>query len=255
MKNISAIVITKNEEANIDDCLKSLSWVDEIILVDSESTDKTVETAKKYTSKIFINKWEGFKKQKEFALSKTSFEWVLSIDADERVSPLLKEEIVNLTANNVDGYYLWRQNYLFDKHIKSCGWNNDYQLRLFRKSKAKLTDRLVHEGFIVEGKTRKLKHRLIHYTFRSVEKTMNKINHYSTLKAEELLRKNKKTSGIGIVIHGLTGFFRFYFLLGGIKDGVHGLIVSLLHVVTTLLSYMKLWEMQYLTKRKAEINK
>ena len=192
MENITAIIIAKNEESNITECLKSISWVNEIVLVDAESTDKTVEFAKAFTTNIFLHKWEGFAKQKEFALSKTSNEWVLNVDADERISPLLKEEIINLKENDVSGYYLRRENYLLKKHIKSCGWDNDYQLRLVRKSKTRLTNRLVHEGFVVDGKTERLVNRLIHYTFTSIEKTVTKINHYTSLRAEELFREEKK---------------------------------------------------------------
>lgn len=170
MDNISAVIIAKNEKANICECLKSIGWVNEIILVDAESTDKTVELAKNFTSKVFIHKWEGFAKQKEFALSQASIEWILNLDADERISPLLKEEIINLTDKDIDGYYLRRENYFFKKHIKSCGWYNDYQLRLVRKSKTRLTDRLVHEGFAVDGETECLKNHLIHYIFTSIEK-------------------------------------------------------------------------------------
>lgn len=244
MNNISAVVITKNEEANITDCLKSISWVDEIVLVDAESTDKTVELAKNFTSSIFIRNWEGFAKQKEFALSKVSNEWILNIDADERISSALKDEIINLNQDDADGYYLWRENYLLKKHIKSCGWDNDYQLRLVKTSKTHLTDRLVHEGFSVDGKTNRLNNRLIHYTFTSIEKTVTKINHYTTLRAEELFKKNKTIGGFGIVAHGLAGFFKFFFLLRGYRDGVHGLVISLFHSITTFLSYMKLWELQ-----------
>ncbi|NWF90057.1 MAG: glycosyltransferase family 2 protein [Ignavibacteriaceae bacterium] len=250
MKNISAIVIAKNEEANVVACLESISWVDEIIFVDAESTDKTLELAKPFTSKIFVNKWEGFAKQKEFALGKTTNEWVLSIDCDERVTPLLKEEILNLVPDETDGYYLWRENYLLKRHIKSCGWDNDFQLRLVRKSKAKLTNRLVHEGLSVDGKTKRLNHRLIHYTFTSIEKTMTKINHYTTLRAEELFNNNKNTNAWGIVAHGTAGFFKFFVLQGGFRDGVYGLVISLFHAITTLLSYMKLWELQVKNKTK-----
>jgi len=248
MNNISAVIISKNEETNIAECLKSISWVNEIILVDAESTDKTVELAKNFTSKIIINKWEGFVRQKIIALDQASNEWILNIDADERVSPFLKEEIINLIDKDIDGYYLRRENYFLDKHIKSCGWDNDYQLRLVRKSKTHLTDRLVHEGFTVDGKTERLKNRLIHYTFTSIEKTINKINYYSSLRAEELFRKKKKVGGFTITSHGLTAFFRFFISLGGYKDGVHGLIISLFNSITTFLIYMKVWELQ--TKRK-----
>jgi glycosyltransferase involved in cell wall biosynthesis len=256
MKRISAIVITKNEEANISDCLNSISWVDEIILIDAESTDKTIEIAQKFTSKIFNHPWEGFAKQKEFALSKVSNEWILSIDADERISPLLKDEIINLQENEIAGYYLRRENYLLKKHIKSCGWDTDYQLRLVRKSKTSLTDRLVHEGFSVDGKTERLQNRLIHYTFTSIEKTMNKINHYSSLRSEELFKKKKKVSGFQIIAHGTAGFIKFFILLRGYTDGIHGLVISLLHSITTFLVYMKVWEKQTEKKFSEEkINK
>jgi len=244
MNNISAVIISKNEETNIAECLKSISWVNEIILVDAESTDKTVALAKNFTSKIIINKWEGFVRQKNIALDQASNEWILNIDADERVSPLLKEEIINLSDKDIDGYYLRRENYFLDKHIKSCGWDNDYQLRLVRKSKTHLTDRLVHEGFAVEGKTERLKNRLIHYTFISIEKTISKINYYSSLRATELYKKRKKVNGFAIISHGLAAFFRFFISLRGYKDGVHGLIISLFNSITTFLVYMKVWQLQ-----------
>lgn len=251
MDKISAIIITKNEEANINDCLNSINWVDEIILVDAESTDKTAELAKKFTSKIFIHKWEGFVKQKEFAVSQTSNEWILNIDADERISPKLKEEIIALIDKDIDGYYLRRENYFLKKHIKSCGWDNDYQLRLVRKSKVRLTDRLVHEGFAVDGKTERLENRLVHYTFASIEKTIGKINNYSSLRAEELYRKKKKIGGFTIISHGLAAFFRFFIVLRGYRDGVYGLIISLFNSITTFLVYMKVWELQ--TEAKEQI--
>jgi len=255
MKNISAVIITRNEELNITDCLKSISWVDEIILVDAESTDKTVELAKYFTSKVFIHRWEGFAKQKEFAVSQASNEWILNVDADERISPFLKEEIISLIDKDIDGYYLRRENYFLKKHIKSCGWDNDYQLRLMRKSKTRLTDRLVHEGFAVDGKTERLKNRLVHYTFTSIDKTISKINHYSSLRAEELFKRNKKNGGFTIIAHGLAAFFRFFIVLRGYKDGVHGLIISIFNSITTFLVYMKVWELQNEGKKIKEEQK
>lgn len=254
MNKISAFIITKNEESNITDCLKSIDWVDEIVLVDAESNDKTVELAQKFTSKIFIHPWEGFVKQKEFALSKTSNEWVLSIDADERVSPSLKDEILSLSGEDADGYYFRRQNYFLKKHIKHCGWDNDYQLKLVRRSKAKFTDRLVHEGLMVDGKTHRLKNRLIHFTFTSVEKTMTKINHYTSLQAKELIKKRKKIGGFTIFSHGIAAFLRFFIVLRGYKDGVHGLIISLFNSITTFLVYMKAWELLSESKNHKDLN-
>lgn len=244
MEKISVIIITKNEESSIRECLKSVSWVDEIIVIDAESTDKTVELAKNYTGKIFIKEWEGFAKQKSYALAQAKNEWVLSIDADERISSSLKEEIQMLDFSSADGYLIQREDYFLKKHITTCGWNRDYQLRLFKKSKTHLTDRLVHEGFVVDGKVNHLKNHLIHYTFTSIEKTIIKINNYSTLQAIEKYKSSKKVSGWTITAHGVSSFFKSFFSLKGFKDGVHGLIISFIDSMTTFLTYMKIWEMQ-----------
>ena len=243
MQNISVIIITKNEEENIKDCLDSLRWVNEIILVDSESNDRTVEIAKDYTDKIYIKKWEGFSVQKGYALDLTTNEWVLNIDADERVSDSLREEIVNLDYES-DGYFIPRENYFLNRKITTCGWEKDFQLRLFNKSKAKVTEKLIHEGFIVDGKTDYLKKPIIHYTFASIEKSFSKINSYTTLQALEVYKEKKKVKGITIVLHGLSAFLRYYFSLKGYKDGIYGLMISLFNSITTIMTYMKIWEYQ-----------
>ena len=244
-EKISAIIIANNEEKNIRECLESVSWCDEIILVDSESTDRTVEIAKEFTDKIFIKKWEGFAVQKRFSLEKASNELVISIDADERVSPQLKNEIEKILDSNAqfDGFKIPRENYFLNKKIKYCGWGNDFQLRLFKKSKAKVTDRKVHEGFIVDGNVGKLDNALIHYTHQKISETINKINHYSTLEAEEKFGK-KKVKPLQILTHPIAAFLNHFISRKGYKDGVHGLMISLIHAMTNMLTYMKLWEMQ-----------
>ena len=247
MEKISVIIITKNEEENIEDCLKTVEWADEIIVVDSKSKDKTVETAKKFTDKIFIKEWEGFAEQKRYALSLASNEIVLSLDADERVSEKLKDEILSLNFNS-NGYFAPRENYFLNKKISTCGWEKDFQLRLFKKSKAKVTEKLIHEGFIVDGNTVYLKNPLIHYTFTSIEKSFSKINNYSSLQALEVYRNKKKVTGSTIISHGLSAFLRYYFSLKGYKDGIYGLMISLFNSITTLLTYMKIWEYQNFKK-------
>jgi glycosyltransferase involved in cell wall biosynthesis len=244
MKKISVTVITKNEEKNISACLKSVDWADEIIVVDSESTDKTVELAKQFTDKVYIRKWEGFVPQKRFALSLASNEWILSLDADERVTPELKEEIMNLDPSDFNGFKIRRKNFLMEKEITSCGWEKDYQLRFFRKDKTNLNERLVHEKFIVDGKVGTLKNPMLHYTFTSFEEYLTKINHYSGLKAEELFNKKKNVGGWTIFSHTVSAFFAFYIFRRGFKDGVYGLIISFLHSLSTMLNYIKVWELQ-----------
>lgn len=247
MEKISAIIIVKNEEKLIEDCLKSIAWADEIILVDAESEDKTLEIAKNFTDKIFIKKWEGFSKQKKYALSLAKNQWALNIDADERVSDKLKEEILNLDFSS-DGYFIRRENYFLNKIITTCGWEKDFQLRLFKKSKTIVTDKFVHEGFIVDGKISYLKNPMKHYTFLSIEKSLSKINNYSTLQAAESYKNKNRVTGIKIVSHGFSAFFRYYFSLKGFKDGIYGLIISFFNSISTILTYVKIWELQNLEK-------
>jgi len=245
MEKISVIMIVNNEEIMLEEALKSVIWADEIIIVvDSETTDSSIEIAKKYSTKVFIHSWEGFSRQKKYAVSLASNEWLLNLDADERVTENLKNEINSLDLNKADGFKIHRENYLLNKHITTCGWDNDYQLRLFRKSKVSVTDRLVHEGFEVNGLVLKLNSNLIHLTFSSIEKTITKINTYSSLEAEEKFRNKKNVKGHTIVLHGLSAFLRDFFSLKGYKDGVYGLIIALISSMTTFLVYMKIWEHQ-----------
>ena len=244
MNKVSVIIITKDEEKNISDCLRSVNWADEIIVVDSESTDRTVELAKQFTDKIFIRKWEGYVPQKRYALSLASNEWVLSLDADERITPELKDEILSLLPGEVDGYKIRRKNFLMNKEITSCSWEKDYQLRLFKKNKTDLNERLVHEKFVAQGKIGTLKNPMIHYTFSSFSEYFSKINHYTSLKAQELIQKKKRVGAWTIFSHTVSAFFAFFIIRRGFKDGIYGLIISLLHSVSTMMNYIKLWELQ-----------
>jgi glycosyltransferase involved in cell wall biosynthesis len=242
-EKISVIIITKNEELNIEDCLKSVLWADEIIIVDSESEDQTTEIARKYTTKIFSRKWEGYSKQKKYALSLAGNEWVLSLDADERLSGELQREIQSGPDGDFDGYSISRKNIFLGKHIKGCGWDNDYQLRLFKKSKTRITDNLVHEAFIVEGRTGSLKNRMTHYSYRTLRDAITKMNNYSTLEATQKY-KHKKVSPVDFIIHPAGAFIQYFIIRRGYKDGSYGLMVSLLHAMTNMQIYMKMWELK-----------
>ena len=242
---ISVIIITGNEEKNISDCLKSVNWADEIIIVDSESTDSTVKVAKEFTEKVYVRKWEGYAPQKSYALNLATNEWILSLDADERVTTRLSDEIMNLNLNESDiaAFKIHRENYFLGKKITTCGWGNDYQLRLFRKSKTKLNSRLVHEGFIVDGTISTLKNSILHYSYLNLKDGFKKINEYSTLEANEKYER-KKVTYISIVFYPFIAFFQHYFLKSGFKDGKHGLMISLMHAVTKLQMQMKMWELK-----------
>lgn len=249
---ISVNIICRNEEKNIEDCLKSVLWADEIIVVDAESADRTLEIAKKYTDKVFVNKWEGFAKQRTFALEKSKKDWVLALDADERCSSGLKEEIVSFVASNnhnIKGFKLPRQNYFLGKWIKYGGWYPGYQLRFFKRSNVKVSDRLVHEGYEVDGDIGVMKNDIIHYTVQSVFDFMNRVNGYSNLQAEEK-SKNGNIGFLDIFIQPLKSFVVQYIFKGGFRDGLHGLMVYNFDAITRMLTYMKIWEKQNKGKRK-----
>ena len=242
---ISVVIITGNEENNIIDCLKSVTWADEIIVVDSESTDKTVELAKGFTDKIYIHKWQGYSAQKTLVIGYAKNEWVVSLDADERITKALANEILNYDLENTkfDAFKMRRENYFLGKKINYCGWGNDYQLRLFRKSKTTLNNRMVHEGFIVDGQISQLNNSIIHYSYKNLKDGFNKINEYSSLEAEEK-NKRKIITALRIVIYPIVAFIQHYILRSGFRDGKHGLMISLMHAITKLQVQMKIWEIQ-----------
>lgn len=249
-KSISALIIAKNEEKNIEDCLKSVDWADEIILVDSKSTDKTIEIAKRYTDKIIEHDWQGYAFARDLSLKNANGEWIISLDADERVSAELKDEIQNLLQqeNLKNGYLIPRRNYFLDKVIKTCFWYPDHQMRFFRKDSASVSQREVHEGFVVKGEHGVLKNDLIHFTHQDLHSTFDKINKYSSLEVKEI-ENAKHVKKIDLVIHPIAAFLNHYISRKGYKDGIHGMMVSIIHAMTNMMRYMKLWEKQNADKK------
>lgn len=247
-EKLSVIIITKNEEKNIVSCLESVKWIDEIIIVDAFSNDRTVELAKKYTDRIYQKEWSGFANQKKYALSITTNEWVLSIDADERVSEDLKKKIISILSSQqsiekFSGYKIKRDNYFLGKKINSCGWNKDYQIRLFKKSVTDLTNRLVHEGFEVKGEIGIINEPIIHHSYKSFKEAFEKINHYSTLEALEKSSKHRANI-FTIIFFPVLYFIQHFIFRYGFIDGIYGFFVSLLHAWTKMLVQLKIWELQ-----------
>ena len=247
---LSITIICKNEEKNIYNCLESVKWADEIVVVDAFSTDKTIEIARRYTDKVFQNKWEGYAEQRKFALSKVSHQWVFSLDADEKCTEELKSEILDAIQNSkeIAGYKIPRKSYFLGKWIKHCGWYPGYQLRLFKKSETTVTDRLVHEGYEVNGTIGYLKNAIEHYTVNSIEDYMNRVNIYSTLQAYEK-NNRKKVKFTDLFFRPISSFIRQFFIQRGFLDGVYGLMVTFFDVITNMLTYMKIWEMQNTSKK------
>jgi glycosyltransferase involved in cell wall biosynthesis len=242
---LSVVIITLNEEAKVKDCLESVAWADEIIVVDSFSKDNTVEIVKNYTDKIYQRKFAGFGEQKNFALSKTSGDWILSIDADERVTSELQEEIKRTLANpRACGYYMPRKSYFSNRWIKHCGWWPDYVLRLFRRDCGCFSGRLVHEGVKVDGPTARLKNPLEHRPFFSVSDLIKKADTYSTLGAQVMVAEGKRCSCCSALTHSAFGFFKTYLLKLGILDGWRGLAIAYSNAVGVFYRYMKCVEMK-----------
>jgi len=241
---LSIIVITKDEQDNIKDCLESVEWADEIIVVDSGSTDKTEEICRKFTDNFYVKDWLGFGIQKQRALELATHEWVLSIDADERVTPELRDEIIDkITQNsNVGGYLIPRLSTYLDKDIYHAGWYPDYTLRLVKRKKSHFTKDIVHEKMVVKGSIEKISNHFLHYPYKDIAHHIQKLNDYSSLSAEKMFAKGESVSWPMIFLKALFGFIRAYILRRGFLGGWQGLIVSISTGTSVYLKYLKLKE-------------
>ena len=252
MEKLSVTIITYNEEENIRDCLQSVKWADEIVVVDSFSTDKTVEICRGYTDRVYQNRWCGFVEQKNFALSKASHNWILSIDADERVSDDLKEEIIarlksRTTHYNVDGYYMPRRTFYVNRWILHCGWYPDYKLRLFKKDKGRWEGTggtAIHESVKVDGRVGYLKGDILHYSFRDISSHLKTINSYTSISAGEKFKKGERAGILSMLLRPPLNFLKMYFLKRGFLDGIAGFIVSILSSFHVFIKYAKMWELK-----------
>lgn len=254
MGKISAVITAFNEEENIERCLKSLAFADEIVVVDNFSLDKTVEIAKKYTDKIFSqkNNPEEIDLQKNFGFEKAKNEWILSIDADEEVPPELKDEILKVLKPRatrhapqakINGYYIPRKNIIFGKFIEHTGWYPDPQLRLFRKDKAKFVKTHVHEQVKLEGESAYLSSDLIHHHYNSIFEFLDRtIRLYAPNEAEDYLNKGYVFSYFDAVRFPLNEFLSRFFARKGYKDGFHGLVLSMLMAFYHFLIFAFIWE-------------
>jgi glycosyltransferase involved in cell wall biosynthesis len=250
MKNkLSVTIITKNEEKNIGRCLASVQWADEIIVVDSGSTDLTLNVCKLYKCKIIQTKWQGFGKTKQFAVNSTSNDWVLSIDADEEISPKLKDTIQNILENtDKKAYKIKRTSFYIGKEVKHCGWNKDFPLRLFHKKFAEFNDKSVHESVKTKEKIGIIYDVILHYSFPTLKKHLEKMIRYSELGAESLFQKGRKSSIGNAVFRGIFKFIKMYFLQAGYLDGKTGLLISFVSGFGVSYKYFRLWELNNASK-------
>ncbi|MFP3867197.1 MAG: glycosyltransferase family 2 protein [Desulfobacteraceae bacterium] len=246
MAGLTVTIITLNEEANIVACLESVRWADEIVVVDSQSTDCTVELARAFTDRIFSVPWQGFARNKNLALEQARMEWILSLDADERVPPALQQEILEqLQADGpLDGYRVARKNYFCGQWIKHLGWYPDYTIRLFRRGRGHFADREVHEGVEVEGRVGTLQHPLEHYTYASLSDFVQRMDRYSQLAARELVKQGRRPCWGELLWRPWATFVNLYFIKKGFLEGRAGYTLAVLYSVYNFLKYAKLRELR-----------
>jgi len=242
MTGLSVTVITKNEANFIRACLDSVRWADEIIVVDSGSTDGTVEICREYTDKIMLTDWPGFGPQKNRALAMATSEWVLSLDADEQVSPELKQEILSAMSFPEDhaAFDLPRRSSYCGRRMRHGGWWPDYVTRLFRRGSARFSDDLVHERLVVDGRIGRLREPLIHAAFENLENVLETMDRYSTIGARMMHDRGKKATMATAVLHGFWSFFHTYVVRAGFLDGRAGFMLAVSNAEGTYYKYLKL---------------
>jgi glycosyltransferase involved in cell wall biosynthesis len=243
---VSAVVIAFNEERNIGACLESLRWTDEIVVVDSGSSDGTLEIARRYTDKVFDVPWKGFGPQKQAAVERASHDMVLNVDCDERVMPALAGEIEGLLAREdiAAAYTVPRRTFVGKKEIRHCGWYPDRTTRLFDRTKSRFTADLVHERVDVSGETRPLRNHLLHHSFSGIGEILGKMNRYSDLSAQQMFERGRKGNVIDLTLRPGFAFFKSYFLRMGFLDGFEGYVISATTALLTFTKYVKLRELE-----------
>ena len=246
MTLLSAVIITKNEEANIRRCLESVKFADEIIVIDSNSTDKTTAIASQLGAKVFTRPWLGFGPAKQEGVNHASGQWILSIDADEMVPDELAAEIKNKLsfANGCSAFYLKRKTMFLGRWILHCGWYPGYVLRLFQKNEGKFDSAIIHEKVETQGRVGHLQSDLLHYSYPDLESYLNKFNRYTTLGAEEAYRTGKKAGWSDLIIKPPVSFIKHYIVRQGFRDGLEGFILSVLSSMAVLVKYAKLYTIQ-----------
>ena len=243
---LSAVIITKNAADTLGMCLESLKFADEIVVLDCGSEDRTTEIAEFYGAKLSRTiDWPGFGKQKNKAIDLASHDWVLSIDADEVVSPELQAEILQVTSRppSNTAFQLKRLSWFCGKPICHSGWQNDWVLRLFARGNAKFSEDLVHERLVTQDKIIRLGSPLYHYSFNTFEEVIEKMDRYSSASALQLFMSHRKASVYKAVAHGTWAFVRTYFIKFGFLDGPHGLALAIANAEGTYYRYLKLWHL------------
>jgi glycosyltransferase involved in cell wall biosynthesis len=246
---LSVIIITKNEEDVIRECLESVRWADEIVVVDSFSTDKTLEICACFPVTIIQKEFADFGQQRFFSLSFAKGDWILQVDADERVPAELREEIQRILSDGTDcdGFLIPLRTFYLGKEIRHCGWDAT-PMRLFRRGRGSCDMRSVHEQILVQGRLGQMKQGLLHYSYRSIAQHIRKLDFYTDLQAKDFYKQGIRVTAGNIflcwVIKPLISFFRKYILMKGFLEGREGFLISVFTAMAVFLNFVKLWELQ-----------
>jgi len=253
---VSVVITTYNEEINVAECVESVLWADEILLVDSFSTDRTVEIARSYPITVLQREYFGSAAQKNWALDRVAHDWVLIIDADERVPEALAREILTTLAGQpkVDGFYIRRENVFIDRVIRHSGWSTDKVVRLFRKDRGRYPNRRVHADLEIQGPVPVLENPFLHYTFRTFEQYFPKFLNYAEWGAAQAFRDGRRAGVVELVLRPWWRFLRTYIFQGGLLDGIHGFVVCALQSFGVFLKYARLWEYRIRAARGEQLS-
>ncbi len=252
---VSAIVVCFNEEDRIGDCLESLRWCGEIVVVDSFSTDRTPEICRRYTDRFIQRKWAGYRDQKAFAHSQAARDWVLLVDSDERVTAELREEILAALKRDDGAYAAYaipRLVCYLGRWWWRGGWYPDYDVRLFRRDRATWGGLDPHEKILIDGRVRRLRHPLHHYSYRSIEDHLQRINRFTSISSLELKNAGRRWRLSDALLRPTVRFFQSYVLKRGFMEGFAGFYVAVTAAVYVFLKYAKLWELELEERRKVE---
>lgn len=249
MTTLAALIITQNEEANIEACLQTVTWADEIIVIDSGSIDKTCEIARKYTSKVVFHSWAGYSAQKNYGHSMVGSDWILSIDADERVTPELRDEIQTLLTRSTNdtspvAYRIPIRDWMFGKFVNFGSWPHQKHVRLYRSGEVSWTG-VVHERQVVMGEVGHLSHPLLHYSHTSIDRFIDKLNRYTDIEANEMFSRGVRIRLASAAFGAVRAFLGQYIRLQGFRDGGHGLILAVLMAMYFFTTRAKLWSLWY----------
>ncbi len=243
---ITVIVPTFNEEDNIRACLESVAWADDIFVVDSFSTDGTLEIAREFTAHIVQHEYVNSATQKNWAIPQCTTDWIMVVDADERVTPELRDHIQTILAEGTDrdGFYLKRMTIFFGRLIRHCGWHKDYLVRLWRRGKGRYEDLHVHADVIVDGSVGRIEEYLLHDTYRSFDHYLEKFGRYTTWSAQDLHDRGRRATWVNLTLRPAWRFVRMFILRHGFLDGKRGLILCSLAAFSVFMKYAKLWDMR-----------